>query len=95
VFNRVLRRIFGPKGKEVAGGCRGDHNRGLHKLHTPTNISGVIKSRRLTWANHVARIEAIIDLYKILIRKHETKRPLLRPKSIWGDNIRMYFGQIR
>jgi hypothetical protein len=45
--NRVLRRIFGPKREEVAGGLRRLHNEELHNLYTSTNIIMVTKSRRM------------------------------------------------
>ena len=54
--NRVLRRIFGPKRDEVRGEWRRLHNKALYALYSSPNISRVIKSRRLRWAGHVARI---------------------------------------
>jgi hypothetical protein len=54
--NTVLRRIFGHVKKEVAGGSRGLHNEGLHNLYCSSNIVRVIKSRRMIWTGHVARI---------------------------------------
>jgi hypothetical protein len=52
----VLRRIFGPKRKEVVRGLRRLHNEELHKLYSSPNIIRVFKSRRMTWAGHVARM---------------------------------------
>jgi hypothetical protein len=54
--NRVLRRIFGPKKDEVAGGWRKLHNKALHDLYSSSNIIRIIKSRRMRWAWHVARM---------------------------------------
>jgi hypothetical protein len=54
--NRVLRRIFGPKRDEVTGEWRKLHNEELHGLYSSPNIVRVIKSRRMRWAGHVARI---------------------------------------
>ena len=54
--NRILRRIFGPK-RDENGECRTLHNEKLHSLHRSPNIVRVIKSRRLRWAGHVARME--------------------------------------
>jgi hypothetical protein len=54
--NRVLRKIFGPK-REEDGSCRKLHNDELHSLYSLTNIVRVIKSRRMRWAGHVARME--------------------------------------
>jgi hypothetical protein len=53
--NRVLRRIFGPKRDEVTGDWRNLHNEELYKLYSP-NIIKMIKSRRMRWAGHVARM---------------------------------------
>jgi hypothetical protein len=56
IENRVLRRIFGPKREEVAGGCRRLHNEELHDLYASPDIVKGIKSRTMKWAVHVARI---------------------------------------
>jgi hypothetical protein len=52
--NRVLRRIFGPKGDEMVGGCRKLHNEELYNLYSSPDIVRIIKSRRMRWAGHVA-----------------------------------------
>jgi hypothetical protein len=52
--NRVLRRIFGPKRDGATRGWRKLHNEELHNLYYSPNIIGVIKSRRMRWAGHVA-----------------------------------------
>jgi hypothetical protein len=54
--NRVLRRIFGPKRDDVTGDWRKLHNDELHNLYSLPNIIRMIKSRRMTWAGHVARM---------------------------------------
>jgi hypothetical protein len=54
--NRVLRRIFGPKRDEVTGEWRKLHNRELHDLYSSPSIIRIIKSRRMRWAGHVARM---------------------------------------
>jgi hypothetical protein len=54
--NRVLRRIFGLKRHEVAGGWRKLHNEELRNLFSSPNIIRMIKSRRIRWAGHVARM---------------------------------------
>ena len=54
--NRVLRRIFGPKRDEVMGEWRKLHNEELNDLYSSPNIVRVIKSRRMSWAGHVAHI---------------------------------------
>jgi hypothetical protein len=52
--NRVLRRIFGPKRDEVTGELRKLLNKELHDLYSSPCIIGIIKSRRMSWAGHVA-----------------------------------------
>jgi hypothetical protein len=54
--NRVLRRIFGPKRDEVPGEWRRLHNEELYDLYSSPNIIRAIKSRRMRWAGHVARM---------------------------------------
>jgi hypothetical protein len=54
--NRVLRRIFVPKAVEVTGGCRKLHNEELHNLYSSSSIIRIIKSRRMWWVGHVARM---------------------------------------
>jgi hypothetical protein len=54
--NRVLRGIFGPKGDEVTAEWRKLHNRELHNLYSSPDIIRQIKSRRMRWAGHVARM---------------------------------------
>ena len=54
--NRVLRRIFGPKGDEVTGELRKLHNEELNDLYCSPSIFRVIKKRRMRWAGHVARM---------------------------------------
>ena len=54
--NRVLRRVFGPKRDEVTGEWRKLHNEVLSDLYTLLNIVRVVKSRRMKWTGHVARM---------------------------------------
>jgi hypothetical protein len=54
--NRVLRRIFGPKRDEVMGDWRKLHNEELHIMYSSSNIIRTIKSRRMRWARHIARM---------------------------------------
>jgi hypothetical protein len=86
--NRVLRRIFGPKRVED-GSWRQLHNDELHSLHSSPNIVRMIKSRRMRWAGHVARMGEGIGVQGVLAGKTEGKRPLGRSGRRWEDNIKM------
>jgi hypothetical protein len=65
--NRALRRIFGPKKDEVTGEWRRLHNEELHDLYSSPNIIRVLKSRRMRWAGHVARMGEKRGAYRILV----------------------------
>jgi len=65
--NRVLRRIFGPKGDKVTWEWRKLHNEELNGLYCSSNIFRVIKSRRIRWARHVARVKKRRGVYKVLV----------------------------
>jgi hypothetical protein len=69
--NRVLRRIFGPKRNEVTGEWRQLHNEELHILYASPNIIRQIKSRRMRWAGHVARMGEERNMYRVLMGKPE------------------------
>jgi hypothetical protein len=92
--NRVLRRIFGPKRDEVTGGWRKLHNEELHTLYSSSNIIRMIKSKRIKWAGHVARIWETKNAYRILVVTPERKRPLGRPRRRWVDNIKIDLREI-
>jgi hypothetical protein len=77
--NRVLRRIFGPK-REEDGSWIKLHNDELHSLYSSPNIVRVIKSRRMRWAGHVARMGEGRGVYRGLVGISEGKRPLGRPR---------------
>ena len=87
--NVVLRRIFGPRRDEVTGEWRRLHNEELNDLYSSHNIVRVIKSRRMRWAGHVARVGEDRGVYRDLVGKPEGRRPLGRPRRRWVDNIRM------
>jgi hypothetical protein len=87
--NRVLRRIFGRKRDRVTGGCRKLHNEELHNLYSSPSIITIIKSRRMRWAGHVARMGERRNVYRLLVGRPEGKRPLGRPRRRWIDNIKM------
>ena len=65
------------------------HNEDLNDLYSSPNIVRVIKSRRIRWAGHVARIGEKRVVYRVFLGKPEGKRPLGRPRRRWVDNIRM------
>ena len=92
--NVVLRRIFGPRRDEVTGEWRRLHNEELSDLYCSPNNVRVIKSRRMRWAGHVARMGEERCVYRVLVGKPEGKRPLGRPRRRWVDNIRMDFQEV-
>jgi hypothetical protein len=87
--NRVLRGVFGPKGDEVTGEWRKLHSGELHNLYWSPGIIRQIKSRRMRWAGHVARMGEGRKMYKVLVGKPKGKRPLERPRCRWEDGIKM------
>jgi len=87
--NMVLRRIFGPRRDDVTGEWRKLHNEELSDLYSSPNMMRVIKSRRMRWAGHVARMGGERGTYRVLVGKLEGKTPLGRPRHRWVDNIRM------
>ena len=87
--NGVLRRIFWPKRYGVTREWRKLHNEELNDLYCSPNIERVIKSRRMRWVGHVARMEEGRGVHKVLVGKPEGKRPLGRPRRRWEDNIKM------
>ena len=84
--NRVLRGIFGPKRDGVTGEWRKLHNEELNDLYSSPNIVRVIKSRRMRWAVHVARMEEGRGVPKVLVGKPEGKR-LLGDQDVDGRII--------
>ena len=72
----------------VTGDCRRLHNEELNDLYSSPSIVRVIKSRRMRWAGHVARMGEERGVYKVLVGKPEGKSPLGRPRRRWVD-IRM------
>jgi hypothetical protein len=92
-WNRVLRRIFGPK-REEDGSWRKLHNDELHSLYPSPNIVRVIISRRMKWAGDVAHMGEGRGVYRVLGGRPEGKRPLGRPRRRWKDNIKMDLREI-
>jgi len=87
----VLRRIFGPRRDEVTREWRRLHNEELNDLYSSPNIVRVIKSRRMRWAGHVARMGEETGVYRVLVGKLEGKRPRHR----WVVNIRIDLQEVR
>jgi hypothetical protein len=87
--NRVLRRIFGPKRDEVTEGWRKLHNEELHNLYSSPSIIRMIKSMKMRWAGHVARMGAKWYAYWILVGNPDGKRSLGRPRCRWVNNIKV------
>jgi hypothetical protein len=94
VFEIRVLRIFGPNIDDVMGDWRKLHNEELHNLYSSPNISRMVKSRRMSWAGHVARMGEKRNVYRILVGKPEGKSPLERPRRRWVDNIKMDVGEI-
>jgi len=87
--NRVLRKVFGPKRDEVTREWRKLHNEKLNDRYSLPNIVRVVKSRRMRWAGHVARMGDDRGVHKMLVGKPEGQRPLGRPRRRLEDNIKM------
>jgi len=87
--NRVLRRVFGPKRDEVTAEWRKLYNEGLRDLYSLPNIVRVVKSRRMRWEGHVARMGEERGVHRVLVGKPEGKRPLGRLRPRWENNIKM------
>ena len=65
--NRVLRKVYGPKRDEVTGEWRRLHNAELNDLYSLPNIVRVVKSRRIRWAGHVARMGEDRGVHRVLV----------------------------
>jgi hypothetical protein len=78
----------------VTGEWRKLHNEELHDLYSSPSIIRIIKSRRMKWAGHEARMGEKRNAYRLLVGKPEEKRPLGRPRRRWVDNIRMELGEV-
>jgi len=74
---------------EASGEWRRLRNEELWVLYCSPNIIRVIKSRRMKWAGHVARMGERRGVYRVLVRTREGKRLLGRPRRRWEDYIKM------
>jgi hypothetical protein len=70
------------------------HNDELHSLYSSPNIVRVIKSRRMRWTGHVARMGEGRGVYRVLVGKPDGKRPLGRPSRRWEDNIKLHLREV-
>jgi hypothetical protein len=87
--NRVSRRIFLTVSDEVTGEWRKLRNEELNDLYCSPSIVRVIKTRRMRWAGHVARMGKQRGVYRVLVGKPDGKRPLGRPRLRYEDDIKM------
>jgi hypothetical protein len=87
-------KIFGPKRDKVTREWRKLHNEELRDLYSSPSIIRIIKSRRIRWAGHAARMGEKRNAYRLLVGNPEGKRPLERPKRRWVDNVRMDLGAV-
>ena len=81
--------MYKPRRDEVTGEWRRLHNEELNDLYSSPNNVRVIKPRRMRWAGHVARMGEERGVYRVLVGKPVGRRPLVRPRRRWEDNIRM------
>jgi hypothetical protein len=83
IDNRELRKIFEPKRDEVTGKWSKLHNEELRDLYSSPSIIRIIKSRRMRWTGHAARMGVNRNVYRLLVGKPEEKRPLGKPRREW------------
>jgi hypothetical protein len=88
IENRMLTRKFGSKKYEVTGEWRKLHNEELNDLYSSPNIVRAMKSRRMRWEWHVARMGEGRGVYRILVGRSEGKKPVGRPRRRREDNIK-------
>jgi hypothetical protein len=87
--NKVLKIKYVPKRDEVTGGWRKLYNEELRDFYSSLNIFRMIKSRRMRWAGHVARMGETRNAYRILVGKPEGKGLLRRQRRRWVNNIKI------
>jgi hypothetical protein len=87
----VLRRFYESRRDGVTGEWRKQHNEELPDIYSSPSIRviTIIKSRRMRWVGHVARMGIQINAYRLLVGKPEGKRPPGKPRRKWVANIRM------
>ena len=87
----LLKTVLGPKRDEVTGEWRKLHNEELNDLYYSQHIIRVIKSRRMRWVGHVARVGERRGAYRVLVGNPEVNTPFRRPRRRWEDNLRWIF----
>ena len=93
VYEQGAEGIFGLKKDEVTGEWRKLHKEELTALYSLPNIIRGIKSRRIRWAGHVARMGEGRDVPRVLVEKPDGKRPLGRPRHRGEDNMKRIFSK--
>jgi hypothetical protein len=78
--NTVLQGTFGPKRDEITGGSRKLHSAELHNLYASPHIITMVKSSRVIWARHVARMVGKKTAYRVWVERPEVKRTIGRPR---------------
>ena len=91
----MLRRIFGCERDELTSEWRKLRKEELSDLYRSPSIVRVIKSKRLRWARHAARMRERRGVYRGLVGKSEGQRPLERPRRRWEGNIKMDLQEVR
>jgi hypothetical protein len=81
--NRVLRRVFGSRRYEMTGHWRKLHIEGLQNWNSSPSVIRTMKSRGMRWTGYMPRIGEKNNLYSLLLRKPEGKRPLGTPDTSW------------
>ena len=94
IFRELHLCDFEFKRDEVTGEWRKLHNEELRDLYSLPNIVQVVKSGRIRWAGHVARVGEGRGVHRVLVGKPEGKRPLERPRRRWEDNIKMELKEV-
>jgi hypothetical protein len=92
--NRMLRRMFEPEWDKLKREWRKLHNEKVNDLYLSPDIIWVIKSGRMRWAGHVACMRESRGACRVLVGKHEGKRPLGRPRHRWDDDIKMNLQEV-
>jgi hypothetical protein len=90
----VLRGIFGPKRDEITENWRKLQNEERNELYSSPSIIRVIKSRRMSWAVHVAHMGERRSLYRVLVGTPEGNRPLGSSRRKWENNIKTYLQEV-